>query len=201
MIACKPGQHLAILRRLSSDEVDRAVLLKRLEKLRALLGKFELTIACSDPITGYDYLRDHYELAKSTIQLAPRQEASTENYHQGEPPDVIVCSDLMPRQLFQQVVVSGKARLFIPHVLKNMYGEQASGGTLFESLRQYYLNFGDIDKAATQLNVHRNTLIYRLRRVQELYGVDHKDTSIMRRMYIAFELIDSCETRNGLWMG
>lgn len=201
-IACKPGHHLVILRRLSPDEVDREVLLRRLEKLRSLLGKFELTIACTDPIIGCDHLRDHYELAKSTIKLdTDHEEAAIAHPDLAERSPVVFCSDHLPRQLFQQVVFSGKAGLFIPRILKRIYCDQASGGTLFESLRQYYLHFGDIDEAARKLNVHRNTLIYRLRRVQEIYGIDHKDVSIRQRMYVAFELIGSSGGKDGLWMG
>ena len=67
-------------------------------------------------------------------------------------------------------------------------------------LKLYYLHFGNIDEAARVLHVHRNTLIYRLRRVAELYGIDYKDLTLVRSMYVAFELINSCEGRDGLWM-
>lgn len=78
--------------------------------------------------------------------------------------------------------------------------EQKSENGFFESLKQYYLNFGNIDKAAEDVHVHRNTLLYRLKRIQDLYGLDYKDTSIMRKMYTAFELIACSDGREGLWM-
>lgn len=81
-----------------------------------------------------------------------------------------------------------------------MYCEQKSENGLFASLEQYYLNFGNIDKAAEDVHVHRNTLLYRLKRIQDLYGLDYKDTSIMRKMYTAFELIACSDGREGLWM-
>ncbi|MCD9879653.1 PucR family transcriptional regulator [Streptomyces guryensis] len=45
-------------------------------------------------------------------------------------------------------------------------------GRLAESLLSYLNCFGDVRAAATQLHVHRNTLRYRIRRAEELTGLD-----------------------------
>ncbi|MDQ0765539.1 PucR family transcriptional regulator [Streptomyces canus] len=45
-------------------------------------------------------------------------------------------------------------------------------GRLAESLLAYLNCFGDVLAAATQLHVHRNTLRYRIRRAEELTGLD-----------------------------
>ncbi|MEY9996736.1 DNA-binding PucR family transcriptional regulator [Streptomyces sp. V4I8] len=45
-------------------------------------------------------------------------------------------------------------------------------GRLAESLLAYLNAFGDVREAATQLHVHRNTLRYRIRRAEELTGLD-----------------------------
>ena len=45
-------------------------------------------------------------------------------------------------------------------------------GQLAESLLAYLNSFGDVRDAATQLHVHPNTLRYRLRRAEELTGLD-----------------------------
>lgn len=201
-VACRPGQHLVILKRFSSQDVERRTLVESLRKLRVLLGKFDLTLACTDPIVGLEHLRDHYEVAKLTIKgLRHEQDHIPRPHDESSLSRVVFCADSLPGQLFHQVALSGKASLYVPQVLKRMHCEHAADGTLFESLRQYYLNFGNIDAAARILCVHRNTLIYRLHRIRELYGVDYKDPAIMRRMYVAFELIESSGGKDGLWMG
>lgn len=50
--------------------------------------------------------------------------------------------------------------------------DRRSGTNYVESLLTYLDAFGDLTTAAAQLHVHRNTLRYRVRRAQELTGLD-----------------------------
>lgn len=52
-----------------------------------------------------------------------------------------------------------------------------SGGDLVTTLRAYLDHFGDVRAAAASLHIHPNTLRYRIRRVQELTGIDLDDPS------------------------
>ena len=49
------------------------------------------------------------------------------------------------------------------------------GGGLVATLAAYMDCFGDVRAAAAQLGVHPNTFRYRLRRLQELVGLDLTD--------------------------
>jgi sugar diacid utilization regulator len=56
--------------------------------------------------------------------------------------------------------------------------DQAHTSAYVDSLRAYFEAFGDMNAAARSLNVHPNTLRYRLRRAQELSGIrldDHNE--------------------------
>lgn len=50
-----------------------------------------------------------------------------------------------------------------------------NASTMTESLRVYFAHFGDVRGAADELQVHPNTLRYRMKRVEDILGTDLKD--------------------------
>ncbi|MFF2549863.1 PucR family transcriptional regulator [Nocardia sp. NPDC058058] len=59
--------------------------------------------------------------------------------------------------------------------LRALADEQGGNGQLLESLSAYFESGGVLDAAAARLHVHINTLRYRLRKVQEVSGLDLQD--------------------------
>ncbi|MFW0791425.1 PucR family transcriptional regulator [Gordonia sp. CPCC 205333] len=64
--------------------------------------------------------------------------------------------------------------------------DRETGGSLSASLRAYLDRFGDVRKAAQDLNIHPNTLRYRIRRVGEISGLDLDDSAT--RLVVALSL-------------
>lgn len=60
---------------------------------------------------------------------------------------------------------------------------------LLVTLQAYLDAGGTIAKAARHLNVHRNTLVYRLERIEELIGFDPRDPECQLNLHIALRLI------------
>lgn len=56
--------------------------------------------------------------------------------------------------------------------------DRAHGSRYGDSVTAYLDAFGDTATAARRLNVHPNTLRYRLRRARELFGVDLADPAV-----------------------
>jgi purine catabolism regulator len=51
-----------------------------------------------------------------------------------------------------------------------------------------YLRYGGaLAEAAAAINIHRNTLLYRLGRVEELTGLDLKDVTQRLNLYVALQ--------------
>ncbi|MGV9669797.1 PucR family transcriptional regulator [Gordonia sp. NPDC003504] len=71
--------------------------------------------------------------------------------------------------------------------------DRRSGGDLTISLRAYLDHFGDVRAAADALHVHPNTLRYRMRRIQELTGMDLDDPAT--RLVVALTLRASMASR------
>ncbi|MBP2702868.1 PucR family transcriptional regulator [Microbispora sp. RL4-1S] len=65
------------------------------------------------------------------------------------------------------------------------YGSRAD---LVESLRAYLAGNGHWDVAAQRLGVHRHTLRYRMKRVEELLGLDIDDPAARAELWIALSL-------------
>lgn len=53
--------------------------------------------------------------------------------------------------------------------------DEKNASTMTESLTAYLASFGDVRAAAHSLNIHPNTLRYRMKRVEEILGADLRD--------------------------
>jgi DNA-binding PucR family transcriptional regulator len=60
-------------------------------------------------------------------------------------------------------------------------------GELTLTLETYLEYGGALAEAATALNVHRNTLLYRLGRIEEITDVDLRDTRQRINLYVALK--------------
>lgn len=70
--------------------------------------------------------------------------------------------------------------------LKNLIDADRKNSTNFyESLRCYLFSLGDMSETASQLFLHRNSAMYRIKRCQEIMGVDLSDQEIFERLYIS----------------
>jgi len=65
-------------------------------------------------------------------------------------------------------IMSGKVARMIEH-------DEGHNTAYAETLKAYLDAFGDVGRAAQAVNVHANTLRYRLRRLVELFGIDLED--------------------------
>ncbi|HYM50982.1 MAG TPA: helix-turn-helix domain-containing protein [Candidatus Limnocylindrales bacterium] len=67
------------------------------------------------------------------------------------------------------------------------------GGDLRQTLRAYLDVGGSPTDAALRLNLHRNTVLYRLRRIEELLGVDLREPETRLRLHLAMRIEDVVE--------
>ena len=76
---------------------------------------------------------------------------------------------------------------FLQHALKRVLAYDAENGTqYYDSMFQYLLCGKSLKLAAQRLEIHRNTLDYRIGRMGELFGIDFGDR------HTCFELLFSC---------
>lgn len=76
-----------------------------------------------------------------------------------------------------------------PHVLRELRTRYAAplGADLEKTLRCYMSNNMSLSATATELHMHKNTVIYRLRRIEALTGLDFRDVRDVARVVLALE--------------
>ena len=62
--------------------------------------------------------------------------------------------------------------------------DQKQGNELLKTLEAFFASLGNLARTSEVLHVHRNTLLYRLKRIQEITGMD----------------LDNAEDRLALWL-
>lgn len=102
--------------------------------------------------------------------------------------DVTTVADSATGVLLGEIVahLSANPDLVDTRVVELARLDAESGSEFTVSLRAYLDHFGDVRSAATALHIHPNTLRYRIRRVQEVTGMDLADPAT--RLVVALSL-------------
>ncbi len=66
--------------------------------------------------------------------------------------------------------------------------DRKSGGELLKTLEVFFYCHGNLSRAAEQLALHRNSLLYRLARIQEISGLDMDDSETRLSMQVALKI-------------
>jgi PucR C-terminal helix-turn-helix domain/GGDEF-like domain len=80
------------------------------------------------------------------------------------------------------------SKVFAHAVLQPVLAQPAADrAVLLETLRSWFAENGSTSAAAAELHVHRNTVRYRLRRIEEITGQDLADPGAAARLLLALE--------------
>lgn len=92
----------------------------------------------------------------------------------GVPAAVAALPDIQAEVLISEMLtlLAAHPEIRDPRLTALVAHDSRHQGRLAESLLAYLNCFGDVRAAATELHVHRNTLRYRIRRAEELTGLD-----------------------------
>lgn len=76
-----------------------------------------------------------------------------------------------------------------PHVMRELRARYVApiGGDLEKTLRCYIGNNMSLSATATELHMHKNTVIYRLRRIESVTGLDLRDVRDVARVVLALD--------------
>ena len=82
----------------------------------------------------------------------------------------------------------GKAR-YLEEELQELKNEDCMKGTCFyNTLKEYLLNGNNVSMTSKKLFIHRNTMIYRLGKINEILGVDINAPSVAWRLMLSIIL-------------
>jgi purine catabolism regulator len=178
--------HSAIaLAPLASGERGVQSLRERLEALLARTlkaqergGSVEWSAGLGEPAIGPTHLRQS--------ALEARDAASLGRLTLG-PQRIARQSDLGIYRLLLALRDSGALAPFVEQTLQALYEDTRNGDLLLETLDAYFANNCNAFQAARQLHLHRNSMLYRLRRVGELLGQDLENPDVRLSLQVALK--------------
>lgn len=175
------GEDVILLWPHRADQPEAADLAETLRgQIRPYLGAVSIGLGppCSE-VTEYG---DAYRLAAGALDLVQRA---------GQRDRVVALSDLGIYRLLLQVKRPEELVDFMHGVLRPLYQYDGKRDTtLVETLRAFLRNGFNAAATAEALIVHPNTISYRLRRIEELLGVNCHDPEALLQFQFAF-LIES----------
>jgi sugar diacid utilization regulator len=142
---------------------------KKKQQLEQFLKK-DIILRCgvSMVFNNFLYLRYYYTQSKfAAVQCKP-------------PLSPAICSyeDYQADHILQTLSLGSDLRCFChPGILSLWESGSESDRDLVHCLYQYFLNGRNISAAADVMHIHRNTLIYRLSKAEEILNIDIKHPS------------------------
>lgn len=146
----------------------------RLLKPWLVKGKFRCGV--SFQFTDFKYLKQSYQQALIALKHG-NQKVEDINY----------CKDYVLHYIVELLENENNMDLIVHPALKQLILFDCSNNAdLYHTLRNYIFNDCNQIKTATDLNLHRNSLIYRIKKIQEISGVDFKDPATKAHLLISF---------------
>ena len=73
-------------------------------------------------------------------------------------------------------------------ILQLKYEDEAKGTEFYNTLKEYLLHGNNVSMTSKKLYIHRNTMIYRLGKINEILDVDINDPVVSRRLMLSIML-------------
>lgn len=150
-------------------------------QLFEFFGSHDMICGLSDSFTDPVETRFHYRQALLTARLAMElgRETST------------TFSDLMPLPIFLSVLEKDTPETFIHPAIFKMRAYDAENGTAYdETMRLFSFNMHNKDRTAAALCIHRNTLLYRLGRINELFHLPYEHDQVALNLLCSYLILE-----------
>lgn len=150
-----------------------------IRQLTENLHQYGLVSGLSSSFSDLSLIPGYYLQARLTAQLA----AGRTDIH------FLYSEEVAVRLLFQNIANSPSPSIFQHPLLERLRTyDQKNNTVYFQTLKAYCLALFDRDRAAENICVHRNTLVYRLNRLTEIFSVNLEDLDQRTYLYCSFLL-------------
>ncbi len=149
------------------------------DRISEVLGGF---VACGvgRPCQGLTSLRRSFAEAERAMNLTEQIWRNTR---------VNFFGDLSLSELLMYIGDHNQLRHFCHDWLASILEyDQQNNSDLLKTMTVYFANNGNMAATAKQLNVHRNTLVYRLNRVAEITQLDKDDADVQLNLHLAIKI-------------
>lgn len=148
------------------------------QRLSEVLGG-NIMCGVGRPAVGLTDLRASFEDAERALALGEQLWQETH---------IAFFGDLSLNELLMNVSRHEQIYLFCRNWLSSILDyDQQNNSDLLLTLSVYFANNGNMAATAKQLNVHRNTLVYRLNRIAEITQLDMDDADVQLNLHLAIK--------------
>ncbi len=153
-----------------------------LENLCVFLKKYNIRCGISRRCVQPSELRFYYGQALDAMRIGTRLDPERHIYPYGE---------YAVYHIAQVCVDNGGVKRFCHPALEALIRHDGKYGTNFtESLNTYIRQHKNITNTANALHIHRNTLVYHLKRIEEIMDVRLSDYNVMQLVELSFRLLE-----------
>lgn len=153
-----------------------------LEQRLSKVARRPVLVAFGRPVRGAEQIMESYREARVALDLRERLRVS----------EVCGFDDLRVDSALLSLARDTTGRAFAEDTLRSLRDDR--GGALLDVARAYVESGGNLNEASRRLNVHRNTLLYKLERISRLLQRDIRDADTQFTLWLALRLADLAET-------
>ncbi|GAB4116571.1 MAG: DNA-binding transcriptional regulator CdaR [Candidatus Caldatribacteriota bacterium] len=186
IVAYTGGDRFVVLKtieQLDSEEILRKKLFRVGEQIKKIISQkmnFKVTIGIGEYHQGIKGLSRSFREAIQALDVGAKLERAGNIYHINDLGIGRILTEI--RKDAQQEIIK---KIF--RTAKDAKGKKVSE-TFLETLNAFFDNNLSISKTAQAIYIHRNTLLYRLKKIKELTGLDPKNFDDAVQLRIALKM-------------
>ena len=146
----------------------------------SMCEKYNLLCCLSGSFNEIDLIDKKRFMCQKALEIAHEQEPDKRSFREEDYYVQIVCSCALP--------YIGHARYLERELAELAREDEAKETKFYETLKQYLLVGNNVSMAAKKMFIHRNTMIYRLSKINEILGVDINEPGIAHKILISILL-------------
>jgi len=167
---------------LASCENEMHFLENESKVLREFISTHNLQAGISRSFTDLTEVREHYLESVEALKLGNLVKKETHFFRYADYLiyDVLNCH--ADNENYKKFVHRS--------VLKLIDYDQKNNTDYAQCFHIYLCNFKNIKDAATALNIHRNTMFYRIEKIESILNVDLNDVDILFQLYLSYKILE-----------
>jgi sugar diacid utilization regulator len=160
----------------------RDIFRTELSNLSVFLQKYNIRCGISRRCTEPAQLRFYYEQALDAMRVGTHMDFNRYIYPYGE---------YAVYHIAEVCTVQGGAQKYCHPALEVLIAHDKEYGTAFtDSLYTYIRQFNSTGDAAKALHLHRNTMVYHLKRIEEITDISLEDYNVIQLIALSFRLLE-----------
>ena len=151
-------------------------------RLRSFLQSNQLVAAGSHWFQDIFYTRQHYLQAISLLDYVLRSDI---------PDHIHYFEEYALRMLINTAeTITPKHEFLHPAIVNVIEYDKKHNTEFLTTLKAYVLNLKHINETAASLNIHRNTLFYRVKCIQDIYELDFNCSDTILGLMFSFKVLE-----------